>query len=307
MAHHRRTQPERDIFMPVIVYALRLSLLRVSLSLLGALSLGMFASHALASDETQLVESLNAYRGQTQRCGEQVSMELPPLASDPRLVLPANGNLDLQQALTRAAYPMVTVQAISLSGPRDAASALKAVQESFCRVVLDPQFVDIGVSREGRDWRIVLARSLVASRLGDWQAEGQKILEMVNVARTQPRQCGPQSFAATTPLSWNLMLGTAAQAHSQAMANQNFFDHKDHDGRTPGDRTELAGYVGQQVGENIAAGQDTARKVVDGWLASPGHCANLMSPAYRELGAAYAMDPKSNAGIYWTAMFGTQQ
>ncbi|BBN64120.1 MULTISPECIES: CAP domain-containing protein [Pseudomonas] len=293
--------------MPVIHYLLRLSLPRVSLAFLAVLCSGVFSSAALAGDETQLIESLNAYRGQAQRCGEQVSMELPPLTSDTRLVLPASGNLDLQQALTRASYPMVTVQAISLSGPNNADAALKAVLESFCRVVLDPQFVDIGVSREGRDWRIVLARSLVASRLGDWQAEGQKILEMINNARTQARQCGTQSFAAATPLAWNLVLGTAAQRHSQAMANQNFFDHKDRDGRTPGDRAELAGYVGQQVGENIAAGQDSARKVVDGWLLSPGHCANLMNPDFRELGAAYAMDPKSDAGIYWTAMFGTQQ
>lgn len=293
--------------MSVSSSVLRLSRLSVSLSLLGMLSSALFAGAAFASDETQLIESLNAYRGQAQRCGEQVSMELPPLSTDPRLVLPASGNLNLQQSLTRASYPMVTVQAISLSGPRDAASALKAVQESFCRVVLDPQFVDIGVSRDGRDWRIVLARSLVASRLGDWQAEGQKILEMINTARTQARQCGSQSFAATTPLSWNQVLGTAAQGHSQAMANQNFFDHKGRDGRTPGDRAELAGYLGPQIGENIAAGQDTARKVVDGWLVSPGHCANLMTPGFRELGAAYAMDPKSDAGIYWTAMFGTQQ
>ncbi len=221
--------------MPVITFVLRLSLL----------SFGMMCANAvLASEETQLVDSLNAYRGQAQRCGEQVSMELPPLATDTRLVLPANGNLDLQQSLARAAYPMVTVQAISLSGPRDAAAAMKAVQESFCQVVLDPQFVDIGVSREGRDWRIVLARSLVASRLGDWQAEGQKVLEMINTARTQARQCGAQSYAATTPLAWNLTLGTAAQSHSQAMANNNFFDHKDREGRTPGDRAELAGYVG---------------------------------------------------------------
>jgi uncharacterized protein YkwD len=65
------------------------------------------------------------------------------------------------------------------------------------------------------------------------------------------------------------------------MANNNYFDHKDRDGRTPGDRAELAGYDFQQVGENIAAGQDTVRKVVDGWMASPGHCANLMNPQYR--------------------------
>jgi uncharacterized protein YkwD len=129
---------------------------------------------------------------------------------------------------------------------------------------------------------------------------------MINTARKQPRQCGAQSFAAATPLAWNATLATAAQTHTRAMANNNFFDHKDRDGHTPGDRAELAGYAGQQVGENIAAGQDTVRKVVDGWLGSPGHCANLMNPQFRELGAAYAVDPKSDAGIYWTAMFGSQ-
>jgi uncharacterized protein YkwD len=87
------------------------------------------------------------------------------------------------------------------------------------------------------------------------------------------------------------------------MANGNFFDHQDRDGRTPGDRAELAGYSGQRVGENIAAGLDSPAKVVAGWLASPAHCANLMSPLFSELGAAYASDPKSDAGIYWTAVF----
>ncbi|EPJ80152.1 MULTISPECIES: CAP domain-containing protein [Pseudomonas] len=274
---------------------------------LPALLLGLLlATSAVASEETQLVDSINAYRSQGQRCADQVSLELPPLVSDPRLVLSGNSVGDLQKALARATYPMVNVQAISLSGPRDAKAAMGVVLESFCQVVLDPQFVDIGVSREGRDWRIVLARPLLAARLGDWQAEGQKLLEMINRARSQPRQCGGQEFAAASPLSWNATLGSAAQSHSRIMANNNFFDHIDRDGRTPGDRAELAGYVGQQIGENIAAGQDSVRKVLDGWLASPGHCANLMNPQYRDLGAAYATDPKSDAGIYWTAMFGSQ-
>ncbi|ROL64730.1 CAP domain-containing protein [Pseudomonas vranovensis] len=272
---------------------------------LALLSLGLaFSVTAQASDESQLVESINAYRSQAQRCAGQASMELPPLASDPRLALPVNSMGDLREALAQKSYPMVNVQAISLSGPRDAQAAMQAVRESFCQVVLDPQFVDVGVSREGRDWRIVLARPLLAGRLGDWQAEGQKVLEMINTARSQARQCGGQAFSATTPLAWNATLAGAAESHTRAMANNNFFDHKDRDGRTPGDRAELAGYAGQQVGENIAAGQDTPRKVVDGWLASPGHCANLMNPQFSELGAAYAVDPKSDAGIYWTAMFG---
>ncbi|WP_433898001.1 CAP domain-containing protein [Pseudomonas sp. PSE1(2024)] len=272
---------------------------------LAALSVGLaLATSAMATDESQLIESINSYRSQPQRCGSQASSELPPLSADPRLILPASGVVDLQQAMSSARYPMVNVQAITLNGPRDAASAMKAIQESFCQVVLDPQFVDIGVSRADRDWRITLARPLLSARLGDGQAEGQKLLEQLNAARAQPRQCGGQAFAATAPLAWNAVLGGVAQEHSREMANNNYFDHKARDGRTPGDRAELAGYSGQQVGENIAAGQDTVQKVVAGWLASPGHCANLMNPQYRELGAAYAVDPKSSAGIYWTAMFG---
>ncbi len=270
---------------------------------LAAISLLAFAAVAGASEEAQLVASINAYRAQLPHCAGQASGELPPLTNDPRLVLPAVGG-DLREALALAAYPLVNAQAISLSGPRDAQAAMQALQESFCQVLLDPQFVDIGVSRQDRDWRIVLARPLLAGHMGDWQAEGQKVLERINAARAQPRRCGSQSFARAEPLVWNAVLGGVAEAHSRAMANGNFFSHLDREGLTPGDRAELAGYAGGQIGENIAAAQDSAQQVVDGWLASPGHCANLMNPQFRELGAAYAVDPKSDAGIYWTALFG---
>jgi uncharacterized protein YkwD len=284
--------------MPVLPSALRLATLSLSL---------LFAGKALAVDEKQLIDSINDYRSQVQRCAGQVSSELPPLAGDPRLALSATSIGNLQQAMVSAGYPMKNVQAISLSGPRDAASAMKAIQESFCQIVLDPQFVDIGVSRDDRDWRIVVARPLLSARLGTSQAEGQKLLAELNAARSRPHQCGTQSFAAAPPLTWNPTLASAAEEHSRSMANNNYFDHKDRDGRTPGDRAELAGYSGAQVGENIAAGQDTASRVVAGWVASPGHCANLMNPQFQELGAAYAVDPKSDSGIYWTTMFGAPQ
>ncbi len=263
-----------------------------------------FVAVATAAEEALLVDSINAYRSQVQHCAGRAAEELPPLAADPRLVLPVDGAGDLQQALSSAAYPLVNVQAISLSGPRDAQAAMTALQESFCKVLLDPQFVDIGVSRAARDWRIVLARPLLGGRLGDWQAEGQRLLEQVNAARAQPRRCGGKPFAAAAPLAWSAALGGAAETHSRAMANGNFFAHRDRDGHTPGDRAELAGYSGGLIGENIAAGLDNPGKVVAGWLASPGHCANLMNPGFSELGAAYAVDPKSDAGIYWAALFG---
>lgn len=263
------------------------------------------ATSAQASEEALLIESINVYRGQVQRCADKTPVQLPPLASDPRLALPLDTLGDLQQALARASYPMTSVQAISLSGPRTAQAAMTALQESFCRVLLDPQFVDIGVSRVDREWRIVLARQLMSARLADWQAEGMQLLNAINNARAQARQCGSQAFAASAPLTWNVTLAGSAESYSRQMANNNFFDHKDREGRTPGDRAELAGYSARLIGENIAAGHDSVSKVVNGWLASPGHCANLMNPQFQELGAAYAVDPKSDAGIYWTAMFGT--
>ncbi|WP_213881849.1 CAP domain-containing protein [Pseudomonas sp. dw_358] len=271
------------------------------LCLVAALAL---STNALASEETQLLDSINAYRSQVQKCGNQASPELPPLGNDTRLILPPTGKVDLRQAMAQASYPMANVRAITLSGPRDAGSALQVVKDSFCQVVLDPQFINIGVSRADRDWRIVVARPLLAGKLDASAAEGHKVLDLINKARAQPRQCGSQGFAAAAPLTWNAILAGAAEGHSRAMANQNFFDHQGRDGTMPGDRMELAGYAGQQTGENIAAGYDSARKVVDGWIASPGHCANLMNAGFSDMGVGYGTDPKSDAGIYWTADFG---
>ena len=126
-----------------------------------ALMLGLSQGGVQAAEEAQLVGLINHYRSEVQRCGTQASEELPPLSADPRLLLPATGRADLQAAMASSGYPMVNVQAISLSGPRDAASALQVLKESFCQIVLDPQFVDIGVSRQDRDWRILLARPLL--------------------------------------------------------------------------------------------------------------------------------------------------
>jgi uncharacterized protein YkwD len=89
------------------------------------------------------------------------------------------------------------------------------------------------------------------------------------------------------------------------MARRNYFSHTGKDRSDPGRRAQRAGYRWTQIGENIAAGQGSPEDVVAGWLASPGHCANIMGRDFREMGAAYAIGRDSEAGIYWTQMFGT--
>ena len=81
--------------------------MRLSLSAL-VLALGLFAVAAQAAEEGALVEAINAYRGEVQRCGVHASEPLPPLASDARLLLPAAGTGDLQQALSGSLFAGLT-------------------------------------------------------------------------------------------------------------------------------------------------------------------------------------------------------
>lgn len=132
----------------------------------------------------------------------------------------------------------------------------------------------------------------------------QQVLTLTNQARTQARSCGGQSFAATSPLSWNDQLAQAAQGHAADMAAKNYFDHNSQDGRTPWQRIAATGYQGRMLAENIAAGQRTPEAVVQGWLNSPGHCANIMNPGLKELGVGYATG--GSYGSYWVQDFGTR-
>jgi uncharacterized protein YkwD len=58
------------------------------------------------------------------------------------------------------------------------------------------------------------------------------------------------------------------------------------------------------MGENLAGGQLQPEDAVAGWIKSPEHCANLMNPAFTEMGSAYAVDPGSEMGVYWAQAFG---
>lgn len=139
--------------------------------------------------------------------------------------------------------------------------------------------------------------------LPDFQAE---LLRLVNEHRTAGATCGSRgSFAATTPLNWNAALTTAAYGHSRDMADNDYFSHDSLDGRTFDQRITAAGYSWSRAGENIAAGVTSAHSVVNGWMDSPGHCANLMNPQFRDMGLACARNPGSRFGWYWTQTLGT--
>jgi uncharacterized repeat protein (TIGR02543 family) len=130
----------------------------------------------------------------------------------------------------------------------------------------------------------------------DVEKEKSDFLALIN----QYRQANGKA-----PLKISGALTTAAQLHSQDMADRNYFNHTSLDGRTFVDRIRAAGYAyNTYIGENIAAGYFAAQGVFDGWKSSPGHNANMLNPNYVVIGIGIAENDGSKYKIYWTTDFG---
>ncbi len=278
---------------------------RASMSAAMVLSLAAWPVFAQpTNDSEQLAQLVNEYRESGPSCNGEDRVDAAPLSPNENL---AQVNLEpgasWQQALGDAGYQAAQIQALQVSGPTDPESAMDALRSGYCDLLLDGRYADIGVKRDGRTWQVVLAQPLVSDDMGDWRAEGKAVLEAVNEARRSARQCGDRSFDAAPPLDWSDALGKAALAHSRDMAERGYFSHSSPEGQQVSDRAAEQGYRFRQVGENIGFGQSTPEQVVEGWLLSPGHCANIMQADYTEMGAAYALKRADNT-IMWTQVLG---
>ncbi len=126
-------------------------------------------------------------------------------------------------------------------------------------------------------------------------------LEVLNLTNQEREENGLHA------LSWNNKLFEAARSHSEDMADQDYFSHSSLDGRTPFDRINDAGYNYNSAAENIAAGYNTPQLVMEGWMASPGHQANILRDSICDIGVGYATGSQSSYSNYWTQNFGRQQ
>ncbi|MDC7683705.1 CAP domain-containing protein [Asticcacaulis sp. BYS171W] len=135
------------------------------------------------------------------------------------------------------------------------------------------------------------------------RAYALSVLDMVNAERGR---AGCPALA----LSENLM--QAAQRQSLSMAQQDYFYHYTADGVKLKNRVDDSGYLYTLLGENIGAGQATPAQIVDNWMHSPGHRANILNCAYEDIGIGfvYQADDTPIDGqalpykYYWTQVFG---
>jgi uncharacterized protein YkwD len=124
-----------------------------------------------------------------------------------------------------------------------------------------------------------------------------RVLELTNAERQS---------AGLAPLELSPALEDSAQSYSQVLASSGCFDHTCGPVPSFADRDSMAGYADwTNIGENIAAGFPTPEAVVESWMNSPGHRANILSAQFTEIGVGMTSGG-GQYGTYWTQEFGTR-
>ncbi|MCT4616111.1 MAG: CAP domain-containing protein [Marinifilaceae bacterium] len=126
-----------------------------------------------------------------------------------------------------------------------------------------------------------------------------KLLRLVNEARSNGVTCKGVKHPAVEKIKWNNKLEEMALNHSKVMYQKAEMKHNFDDEPQLGERAKIVEYNYKALGENIAYNQKTEEEVIQAWLNSPGHCANIMNPNFKEMGI-------SKVGPYWCQNFGTQ-
>jgi uncharacterized protein YkwD/stress response protein SCP2 len=239
----------------------------------------------------------------------------PPVSLDPRLTaaaqahasdMAAAGHLSTEsrdgtsvyQRVIHAGYAYLTVGEHLVSGLRTPAEFV-----DYClrtdharRTLLERVFThaDLANAVDPRSgdiyWTALWARPLTPGNLA---RTADRVVELTNAERAR---------AGLRPLAVDPLLAAAAQAHSTDMVARAFYSHTSPDGSQPWDRATAAGARRRTIGENIACGQRTPAEVVEGWMNSPGHRANILKPDFTHIGIGFAGGGQK--GTYWTQLFG---
>ena len=117
----------------------------------------------------------------------------------------------------------------------------------------------------------------------------QEVIRLVNEIRAQN---------GLKPLSHNWELSRVARYKSKDMMDNRYFSHTSPVYGSPFQMIKSFGIIYKSAGENIAKGQSTPKTVVDAWMNSSGHRANILNASFTQIGVGYVPN-----GRYWTQMF----
>lgn len=119
-----------------------------------------------------------------------------------------------------------------------------------------------------------------------------EVIRLVNVERSK---------AGRSALRENNEVSKVARIKSEDFVNHNYFSHNSSTYGTPFEMLRNFGITFTAAAENIASGQKTAKEVINTWMNSSGHRANILNSTYNQIGVGVAKD--KNGNLYWTQMF----
>ncbi|MGW0613148.1 CAP domain-containing protein [Streptomyces sp. NPDC002788] len=220
------------------------------------------------------------------------------MAASGRLGVETRDAVSVYQRVVDGGYAYLSIGEHLVSGPRTVEEfvAYCLRTEGSRRTVRDPAFTHTGLAhvhdaRSGDTyWTALWARPFTPDGLA---GTAEAVTDLTNRERAR---------AGLLPLTVDPLLTSAAQAHSTDMVARAFYAHTAPDGSRPWDRAAAAGSTRRSIGENIACGQRSPAEVVEGWINSPGHRANILDPGFTHIGIGFAGGGR--AGTYWTQLFG---
>lgn len=127
------------------------------------------------------------------------------------------------------------------------------------------------------------------------RGESSQAKEVLNLVNQERKKQGLTSLTLSSKLT------SVANTKSKDMADNNYFDHNSPTYGSPFEMLQHFGITYSYAGENIAAGQKTAQQVMNSWMNSSGHRANILNKNYTQLGVGYANG--GSYGVYWTQEF----
>lgn len=132
----------------------------------------------------------------------------------------------------------------------------------------------------------ILNIPLVSSSVSNYESQ---VVALVNQIRSEYN---------LNPLTLNWQLSRVARYKSQDMAENNYFSHTSPTYGTPFQMMKQFGITYRSAGENIAQGYSTPQSVVNAWMSSAGHRANILNASFTQIGVGYV-----SSGNHWTQMF----
>jgi len=204
---------------------------------------------------------------------------------------PTDQGAERPQAPSKTPSPTPTKPSATPSKESKAPEAAKETEKAEKDKKQDKQRQSLAPSRsESRASDKPAERSKPAGSSGAEQVAESAVLGLVNEERAK---------VGCSPVRADAKLAKLAGDFSEDMAERGFFDHTDPDGATPWDRADKAG-VPALGGENIARGQADADAVMNSWMNSDGHRANILNCDYKTMGVGANMD---SGGPWWTQDF----